>query len=225
MMAIITISRQYGSGGNEIAGRVCELLEYRYFDKDLMARVASEVGLSENEVVDFSEDKYRVRTLLERLLVTWIEPRPVAEVSTWKEQVTGARTKEMEKLDEISGITLIQSTMQAAYELGNVVIVGRGGQAILKDKSGVLHVRLEAPLELRIQRIQTQENISPATARERVTKRDRAAAAYLKRFYNINWADPLLYHLVLNTDRWGAEAAAQLIANAVNCLPQSSQKE
>jgi cytidylate kinase len=56
-MAVITISRQYGSPGNEIAVRVCEILGYHYFDKRLMAQVASEVGLSEQEIVDFSEEE------------------------------------------------------------------------------------------------------------------------------------------------------------------------
>ena len=66
-MAVITISRQAGSSGNEeIATRVAELLGYRYFDKRLMAKVAAEVGLSENEVVDFSEENYKVVSFLVR---------------------------------------------------------------------------------------------------------------------------------------------------------------
>lgn len=60
-MAVITISRPYGSGGDEIAVRVCEMLGYRYFDKRWMAQVAPEVGLNEGEIVDFSEDQHRPR--------------------------------------------------------------------------------------------------------------------------------------------------------------------
>ena len=66
-MTVITISRQYGSGGDEVALRVCEMLEYRYFDKMLMRQVASEVGFSAGEIVDFSEDNYKVRSFLDRL--------------------------------------------------------------------------------------------------------------------------------------------------------------
>jgi cytidylate kinase len=51
-----------------------------------------------------------------------------------------------------------------------------------------------------------------------VAQRDRAAADYLKRFYNVDWADSLLYHLILNTGRWGIESASYLIVNAVNQL-------
>jgi CMP/dCMP kinase len=59
-VAVVTISRQYGSGGREVAARLCELLGYRYFDKDLMSEVAHEVGLSPQEIVDFPEDQHQV---------------------------------------------------------------------------------------------------------------------------------------------------------------------
>lgn len=59
-MAVITMSRQYGSGGDEIAVRVCELLGYRYFDKALMAQIAAETALWEGPIVDYSEDDHRV---------------------------------------------------------------------------------------------------------------------------------------------------------------------
>lgn len=67
-MAVITISREVGSGGDQIAHRVCELLEYRYLDKLLLAQVAREQGISGTEVVDFSEDKYRLRGFIDALL-------------------------------------------------------------------------------------------------------------------------------------------------------------
>ena len=67
-MAVITISRQVGSGGTEIAAQVCTRLGYRYLDKWLLSKTAAEVGLSEHEVVDFSEDQYQARTFLEALL-------------------------------------------------------------------------------------------------------------------------------------------------------------
>lgn len=218
-MAVITISRQYGSGGNEIAAQVCEMLGYRSFDKRLMAQVAHEMGLAENEIVDFSENDYKVGGFLDRL-INWRSSRVIAQTSTWKEETSGARVKAVEALDESYAISLVQSTIHAAYKRGNVVIVGRGGQVILKEKPDALHVRLEAPLETRLKRVQTQEGVSPAVAQDIITSRDRAAADYLKRFYNINWADPMLYHLVINTGRWEATAAARLIVNAASHLPK-----
>lgn len=216
-MAVITISRQYGSRGDKIAARVCEMLGYRFFDKRLMARVASEVGLAENELVDFSEDDYKVRSFLDRLL-RLDNPRIISRVGTWQETTSGSKVKAVAELDETHAIAMVQSTILAAYQRGNVMIVGRGGQAILKDKPDVLHLRIEAPQEVRVQYVQDQENLDPGAAQELVTNRDKAAAAYLKNFYDIDWADPLHYHMVINTGKWEVEAAAHLIVTAVSYL-------
>jgi cytidylate kinase len=219
-MTVITISRQYGSGGDEIATRVCEMLGYRYFDKKLMAEVALDVGLSPTEIVDFSEDNYRALGFLERLLGRGRSPRVVAQVGHWTEDTRGARIKESAELDEAQTITFVQSIVEAAYQHGKVVIVGRGGQAILKDSPGVFHVQVQAPLELQSQRLHELEKVSLAEAREIALKHDRATADYLKRFHHIDWLNPHLYDLVINTKKFGVEAAAQLIVSAVKRLPQ-----
>jgi cytidylate kinase len=109
--------------------------------------------------------------------------------------------------------------IQAAYQLDNVIIVGRGGQAILKDKANVLHVRIVAPLDVRVQRLHGQENYDLGGAQDYAVKRDRASAEYLRRFYDLDWADPLLYDLIINTTKLDVEGASQLIAKALKRLP------
>lgn len=215
-MAVITISRQYGSGGDEIAARVCEMLGYHQFNKRLMAEIAVQMGLQENEVVDFSEDTYKARNFLERLFGT--KQHVVAEVGVWTVKTTGALTKEVAKLDEEQSITMVRGAIERGYKYGNIVIVGRGGQAILKDKPDVLHVRIVAPLKTRIQHIQEWENVSQEEAQKIVTIRDRATADYLKHFYDIDVSDTMFYHLVLNTGKWDIETATQIIIKAVNSL-------
>lgn len=214
-MAVITISRQYGSGGDEIARRISTLLGYRYFDKVLMRQIASEVGLSLSEIVDFSEDNYKIQSFLDRLLHVGLL---IAQVNVWHTNPLGVLTEEVEELDAAESLALVQSTIQTAYNHGNVVIVGRGGQVILKDKPGVLHVRIEAPLTERFQRIHEQTTFSLAGAKDLAIKRDRAAADYLKRFYGMNWADSELYDLVINTSIFGIEGAVQLILSAIDCM-------
>jgi hypothetical protein len=206
-MAVITISRQYGSEGDEIAAYVCQLLGYQTFDKRLMERVAVEVGLTEGEVVDFTEDQHRVRGFLDRLLGS--PPLVMTQAHTWSE---------VKVIAAADSIPLVQSIIRAAYTHDNVVIVGRGGQAVLRNDPGVLHVRLEAPLETRIHRVQLREGLTYELARGVVAERDRAAADYLKRFYNVDWSDSLLYHLIINTGRWSIEAASRLIVQAVGQL-------
>jgi cytidylate kinase len=173
-MAVITISRQHGSGGNEIATRVSEMLGYRYFDKGLLTRQVSSGS---------------------------------------------APTGNVEVSDEAASITRIQGIIRTAYEQGKIVIVGRGGQVILKGLPGVLHVRIEAPLDDRIRRVQAQEGMDLTQAQRMVTNYDRATADYLSRLYDINWADPVHYDLVINTHQLSIEGAAHLIVNAVSFLP------
>ncbi len=216
-MAVITISRQYGSGGDEVATRVCEILGYRYFDKTVMAQVASEVGLSDNEIVDFSEEKHTVRNFLDRLLYG---PRVVAQVRTWKQDTTGALSSTVEALTEPKAIAMVRCTIEHAYTEDNIVIVGRGGQAILQEKLGVLHVRIEAPWNMRVQRIVDQGDAPGlAAAEDLAQQKDKTAADYLKRFHNIDWSDSTLYHLVINAGKWHIQAMANLIVNAVSQMP------
>jgi cytidylate kinase len=236
-MAVITISRQYGSGGDEIAARLCDVLGYHYFDKRMMARIATEAGLSPSEIVDFSEDNYKMRTFLERLLGrhsshlvvpsgagTGDPSRSRVKVLTpmgiyLYETPSGLGFEEVEEPNEARNIACTEAVIRVAYKHGNVVILGRGGQAILQDKPDVLHVRLVASLDARVQRLHKQENFSLAEAQDIAVKRDQASAEYLKRFYNLDWADPTLYDLVINTTKLGLEGVTQLIVAAVEHLP------
>lgn len=213
-MAVITISRQYGSGGDEIASRVCDILGYSYFDKNLMVKVAGEIGaFAEDQIVDFSEDTYAMRNFLERLFGT----RRV-KVEAWQKDATDVESSQIRSLDEAQGVSLVRSTIMGAYERGNVVIIGRGGQAILREQPGVLHVRIEAPLGARALRIKERERITMGEATALAESKDIAAQTYLSKFFDVDWSNPLLYHITLNTGRWELEAAAQIIVNALGHL-------
>lgn len=211
-MPVITISRQFGSGGDAIARRVCEALGYSYFDKNLMARVATEAGISESDIVDFPEDTYKMRGFLDRLL-----GRRRSAAEAWISNAA-QRALPVETLDEARSVNLVKDTLLGAHKHDNVVIVGRGGQAILREYPGVLHVRVVAPLGARVLNVQTAENVGLDEATALVKRKDQAAAAYLERFYDIDWDNPLLYHLIINTGRWETEAAVQIILNALNHL-------
>ncbi|MBN1246798.1 MAG: cytidylate kinase-like family protein [Anaerolineae bacterium] len=213
-MAVITISRQYGSGGDEIASQLCELLGYRYFDKSMMAQVASDMGLSSKEVIDSPEDRHQVFGFLDRLF-----GQKVAEAWESRDEVSGARTVELGELDSKSFVATLRSIVQTAYEQGDVVILGRGGQVILRDQPGVLRVRIEAPFEERVRRVREQQRFtSLEAARDFVAGRDRAGADYLRTYYKVDWNEPELYHLMINTGLWSLEAAAHIIVDALKYL-------
>ena len=212
-MPVITISREYGSGGKSVAKRVCEMLGYTYFDKNMMAHVATEVGLSADEVVDFSEDTYKMRNFMDRLF-----DRRRIGADAWDASADAARSLQVEILNEGQCIHLVKETVLGAYKHDNVVIVGRGGQAILKEQPGVLHVRLNAPRGARALRVKDQESLGLGEATELVRRKDQATAAYLKRFYEVDWENPLLYHLIINTGKWELDAVAEMIVNALTRL-------
>lgn len=89
---------------------------------------------------------------------------------------------------------------------------------VLRNAANVLHVRLVAPLALRVRRVQQTEGLTEDAARKRVTERDRASRDYVRRFYNADAADPLLYDLVLTMHRLAPTTAAELIITALGCL-------
>lgn len=224
-MAVITLSRQYGSGGDEIANRAAELLGYKEFDKRIILQAAQEVGLSEQEIIDFSEENYKIRGFLDRLFG---RSQPVATTRVWKDDPSGMRVVEEFGVTEETALALVQKAIQSAYRMGNQVIVGRGGQVLLKDAPGVLHVRVEAPLEDRIQRVKQEIKRNEGDyyadvdirrrAQDIVTQKDTLSSEYTQRFYHVDWSDPLLYHIVLNTGKLGIEQAAQIVAHLAQLI-------
>jgi cytidylate kinase len=212
-MPVITVSRQIGSGGEEIARQICEALQYRYFDKQLLIEAAAEVGFSRDHVVDYSEDRYEVRNVVSRLFRSG--PRPIKTIPVHKSDAAGNVTLTDETIDEAQYVELVKSAILAAYDSGDTVIVGRGGQAILQDKPGVLHVRVVAPTGTRIARLQRLSGMTVEEAEQRIARQDRATSEYLGRFFGVRWNDSTLYHLVINTGKFSTEGAVQLIVDAV----------
>lgn len=211
-MAVITISRQYGSGGEEIAARVCDILGYTYFDKNLIVKVAAEVGMfKEEQIVDISEDTYMMRNFMERLFGG-------RRIKVQTGPLGSPKAAYVQSLNEEQGVALMRHTIMGAYQHGNVVIVGRGGQAILREQPGVLHVRIEAPLGARVMRVKEREKITISEATDLIKNKDVAAETYLRTFFDIDWSDPLLYHLTFNTGKWDTDAVAEIIVNALSRL-------
>jgi cytidylate kinase len=180
-----------------------------------MVGVAAEMGISEEDVVDISEDTYQMRTFMDRLFGRGRVRSEVREAGGGEDADI-----RVEVLNEEQSISLIRDTVCAAYERDNVVIIGRGGQAILREKPGVLHVRLNAPMGARALRVKEREGLSLSEATQRTQSKDSAASAYLQRFFEIDWEHPMLYHITLNTGRWELSDAAEIIINALTHLRQ-----
>ena len=231
-MATITMSRQVGSGAEEVASLLCQELGLVTFDKRLMIRVATEVGLSESEIVDYSEEQYERRNFFDAL---FRRTRPVTEAVAWVGGGEEGYEREVSGLDEYRAIDLIRATVNAAHKRGNVLIVGRGSQTILEDKPGVLHVRIVAPFEERVQRVRKQaasgelseglrrpEGVTAPQARRFIQERDRATAEYLRTFHHIDVDDPTLYHMVLNTGQLAIDKCVELLKVAMIAIAEAA---
>lgn len=210
-MPAITISRQYGSGGRKVALRVSEILGWSLFDKRLMMNVARDLGLSSEDIVDFTEDDYKVTSFWERLFRYGGLADPAGSHMLVTNDTIDAFTPA--QMDTEETVNLVNKMIQMAYERGNVVIVGRGGQVVLGDKRDVFHVRVQAPMAMRIQRLEAYEDIKREDAEEIANQRDHAGAKYMERFFNVELTNPELYHLVINSEKLDIEAIAQIVVN------------
>ncbi len=109
----------------------------------------------------------------------------------------------------------VEQVMREWADKGNVVLVGRAGQVILRDRPGVFHVRVVAPFAIRAERVAHAHGVALESAKAQVEGSDKFRRQYLKRFYRVQWDDPDLYDLVVNTGRVTPESAAAIIVQAV----------
>jgi cytidylate kinase len=121
-------------------------------------------------------------------------------------------------LSDEAYLRLLQTILLELSRQGRVVILGRGAEALLRDHPTTVHVRLVAPLERRIRRISELLQVDRAAAMEAIEKADSVHTGYMKYALNVDWTDPSLYDLTVNTARFPEERAVDLIAGAVAIL-------
>lgn len=194
----VTISRPSGAGGHTVASLLAEYLQARLpghvawtvFDRNLVERVIEDHHLSKQVAQYLSEGhKSYLADIFEELF--GLHP------SSW---------------------TLVHQTAETIVHLarlGNVILVGRAANIVTASLDNVFHVRLVGSLARRLRRVQEVHHLTPAAAVEYVKREDRARRDYVKDNYHKDCDDPLLYHLVLNTDRVPYAEAAEMIGDEV----------
>ena len=212
-MAVITLSRQFESGGDEVARLLCEKLGYQYFDKNMMVQVGHEMGLSAGVIQSAVDFKPVAKGLLERWFGS-AQRMTGGDPSSWTFSGRG---------DALQDLTIanLMDIINAGYKKGNVVIVGRGGMAALQNKPDVLHVRIQAPLALRVKRLQERENMTPELVQKTIRERDLSDVDWIKRFFGLDSHEPSLFDLIINTAKITPANAADLIVKALALLPKA----
>ncbi|MGC8633345.1 MAG: AAA family ATPase [Candidatus Limnocylindrales bacterium] len=204
-MPVITISRQFGSGGSRVAALVAERLHVEVVDQSLIAEVARRAALSPEDVQ--AEDE-RPSTLLDRLALSF-SPLAVGLGVAWEPPYPDPAYDPRREV-----LQLTQDVVREVARSGNAVIVGRGGAFILHDRPDLLSVFLHADPAFRRKSVMEREGIDQAAADRRLREMDSNRAAYIKQVYGHDWLDLRLYDLAIDTGRLGLETAAAVILAA-----------
>jgi cytidylate kinase len=202
-MAVITISRQYGSGGSDIAKLVAKHLDWTLIDNEFVDRVAERAGCSAEEV---QQQEERVPTLIERLARALTVSAP--------EMFAAAADPQVALPPEDRLVRMTEAVIAEAVQQGNVVIVGRGAQAYLASRDRTLHVYIVAPRPQRAAAVMRRQGGDEHDAESSLHHVDEGRRRYVKQHYDRHWEDAANYDLVLNSAQFGYEGCAELIVAA-----------
>ncbi len=187
-MALITISRHFGSGGEFVAQLVADKLGYLLVNKAMIAENMRHFGIYDPEMAYFDEKNIKFQD--------------------------GPIDQEMER----RRLNYLEGLHDFFYDMAireNLVILGRGGQILFRDFPPSMHVKIIAPLKSRLERVCRLYHMDETAAARLIAEQDRDREAYLRQVFGCDWLDSELYHLVINTGMMGLEEAAALIVTAV----------
>src|SRR5246500_2740297 len=196
MVNIITIEREYGSGGGEIAQLVANRLGWKLWDQQLTEEIAR-LAKCPKAVVEAREE--RNDPLYYRLFKSFMRGSYEGSINAPKLNLVDSET--------IARIT--KRVVEHAAEKGNCVIVGRGSQQFLKNRADALRIFLFAPREDKVRRLLARGK-SEREADELVDTVDRERADFIQKYFNVEWPDRSIYHTMMNT-AIGDEAVVDMI--------------
>jgi CMP/dCMP kinase len=198
---IITISREYGAAGRAVTHGLAERLGYRLLDEDLPVVVAARMGTSPEAVdgIEYQQTGFGARLLrsLSAAVPESFQPTP--------------------EIDDLAEATQreIGALIGEAADGGNVIVVGRLGNMVLRERPSVLRVFLTAPLAWRVAHIMESLGCNEGVAKREIARVDGGRTNYAREQYDFAWGDPRYYDLVLDVATFGVEGAVAMIEAAV----------
>jgi cytidylate kinase len=198
---VITVNREFGSGGGRIAQTIAQWLGWKLLDRDIIDAIAYAAHVDASQVQQYDE---HVASWLQRLNQQTMRSAALA---------AGMELAEGSVFDAAEMVKITQKVVEQAYAEGNCVIVGRGAQCILQHRPDVYHVFVYAPYRERIERL--RKRLEPgAHVEQRIRKVDEERAKYLQEYFGKCWNNPHLYHLMISSSE-DENAAARLILFAM----------
>jgi cytidylate kinase len=205
---VVTISRQFGSGGGEIGRIVAQESGLLYVDREIISEVAKRLGVNEEQAARVDEQTAgAVGRIVDALRSS--SPFNLNYDTLLKPAQAPAQSREKTQL------LLTQRVILELATKGDVVIIGRGSQFLLHRAPRTLHIYIFAPLEYRVEQVMKHLHLDRASAKELIERRDYEHNAYLNHYYGGNQNQPYLYHLLINTGLFTYELAANLILQAL----------
>jgi CMP/dCMP kinase len=198
-VALITISRMYGSGGSEVAERVARALGWSLLDNAFVDAVAERLGVAPAEI---SAREERVPSLVERIGEAMALGAP--------EMLPAASEAILPPTDE-KILEVTRRVIEEAVARGPVVLVGRGAQSSLAERSDALHVFCYAPADALARRAAKRLNITAEQARKVVEETNRNREQFVQKNWNRSWKAHANYHVCVNTEWLGIDGAANLV--------------
>jgi len=184
-MAILTIARQYGSGGKEVGRKVAALLDYAYFDRAQIFQEMKKAGIDWGKRAEYYDEN---------------------QPSVWERHKWSYR-----------GFVALNQSHILRYALRNrVVIMGRGGNFLLRDVPYALRIRMTAPIEKRVENVMKWNDINNTeNARLLIEKVDREMAGAVYSIYGSTWDDPENYDLVFDAGRQTQDEIVAIIKGEI----------
>lgn len=198
-MPIVTVSRQYGSGGSEVAERIARAMGWKLYDNAVVDEVAARLRMTPSEV---SAREERVPSLVERMATAMALGAPevmpvVGELATMP--------------SEERVVMMTRRVIEDAVRAGPAVLVGRGAQCMLAKRADALHVYCYAPVDDLVRYAVEKLDVPIGEAPKRVTETNNQREAYVRRHWKREWRDVANYDLCVNTASLGVDGAAELV--------------
>lgn len=205
---VVTISRQFGSGGSEVGHITAQKSGLNYIDSEIIDEVARRLGVEAEQVAH--QDEQTSGTVGHILEAMQLGNPFVVNYSTLLGQNQGVSQSK-----EAAYFHLTQMVVLELATEGNAIIIGRGAQFLLQNLPRTMHIYIFAPLDFRIENIMKSHKLDHAQAADLIEQRDHEHDMYLRHYYGADGRDPGLYHLLINTSLFSFELAADLIQQAV----------
>jgi cytidylate kinase len=201
-MPVITISRQFGAGGLTLGKKLGEMLNLTFIDNEVINLISQKARVSKDWVKGIEKEAGgKLHKFINHLIPRRLVDRILDDQRGY--------------IDEEIYIHLLDQIIRQLAEKDNCIILGRGGQYILKDHPGTIHILLIADKNDRISFMETHYNLEPSQANQVVHAEDKRRINLYRKFEKSDFDLPHHYHLTLNMSRLTLNAAADIISQFV----------